>query len=108
MCNLLPAVVCPTLPPLTNGMISYSDLTLDVGSVATYSCDPGFVLNGGNLPMRSCLAKGKWFGSAPTCEGKTAVLIVPYILKYSWQFRFMTNSNLVLYFVVKLTLTISI
>ena len=44
--------VCWSLPPLTNGMISYPDPTLDVCSVATHSRDSGYTLNGGST--RTC------------------------------------------------------
>ena len=63
-------IPCPSLPPLTNGMISYSDPTLDVGNdsgVATHSCDTGYTLNGGST--RTCQSNTTWSGSAPTCEG---------------------------------------
>ena len=59
-------VLCPSLS-LTNGMISYSDPTLGVGSVATHCCDTGYTLNGGST--RSCQRDGSWSGSDPSCEG---------------------------------------
>ena len=65
-----PTVVCPSLS-LTNGMISYSDPTLGVGSVVTYSCDTGYTLNG--VMTRTCQSGGTWSGSAPTCEGEGEV-----------------------------------
>ena len=60
-------VVCPSLPLLTNGMISYSDPTLGVGSVATHSCDTGYTLNRGST--RTCQSNGTWSGLALACEG---------------------------------------
>ena len=62
-----PTVVCPSLS-LTNGTISYSDPTLGVGSVATHSCDTGYILNGKR--NRTCQSYGNWSGSAPTCKGE--------------------------------------
>ena len=62
------AVVCPPLSPLTIGTISYSDNTLGVDSVATYSCDAGYAPKGDIT--RTCLSGGTWSGSAPTCEGE--------------------------------------
>ena len=59
-----PTVVCPSLS-LTNGMISYSDPTLGVGSVATHSCDTGYTLNG--HMTRTCQSGGTWTDSDPTC-----------------------------------------
>ena len=60
-----------------NGQISYaSDTTApyDIGTLATYSCDPGFGLNGG-VEVRTCSGDGSsvngiWTGTAPTCEGR--------------------------------------
>ena len=48
-------------------MISYSDPTLGVGSIATHSCDTGLYLNGER--DRTCMDTGAWDGSAPNCEG---------------------------------------
>ena len=64
------AVACQSLPPLTNGTIFYSDPTLGVGSVATYSCNTGYILFG--VRRRSCKrSRGRtWSGSAPTCIGE--------------------------------------
>ena len=61
------AVVCPSLPPLIKGEISYSDPTLGVGSVATHSCDTGLFVNG--TITRHCQNDGAWSGSASSCEG---------------------------------------
>ena len=66
-----PTVVCPSLS-LTNGMFSYSDPTLGVGSVVTYSCDIGYTLNGGST--RTCQSDGTWSGSAPTCSRKCVLV----------------------------------
>ncbi|XP_064387505.1 uncharacterized protein LOC135335846 isoform X3 [Halichondria panicea] len=69
--------VCDMLPMITNGVIVYNiDMTApyDVGTVATYSCDPGYelVINPGS-EMRSCEdagdgSGGRFSGQAPTCE----------------------------------------
>ena len=40
--------------------------TLAPGGVATYTCDPGFILVG--EPTRICSSDGTWSGMAPTCE----------------------------------------
>ena len=71
-----PTVMCPS-HSLTNGMVSYSDPTLGVGSVATRICDTGYTLNGGST--RTCQSDGTWSGSASTCEGekrKSAVFLL--------------------------------
>ena len=65
--NSNPTVACQSLS-LTNGMISYSDLTRGVDSIATHSCDAGYTLNGGS--NRTCQSDGTWSGSSPACEGE--------------------------------------
>ena len=61
------AVVCLSLSPVSNGMISYSDPRKGVGSVAHHTCDTGYTLIGGS--SRTCQSDGTWSGSAPTCVG---------------------------------------
>ena len=65
---ILHAVVCPSLT-LDNGVISYSDLTLSVGSVAMHTCNHGYSLSGD--ATRNCTTKafsGVWSGSKLTCQ----------------------------------------
>ena len=64
--------VCLSLPPLANGMISYSDPPQGVGSVATHSCDTSYTLNGGST--RTCQSDGTWSGSAPNCLRKSVLV----------------------------------
>ena len=40
----------------------------EFGSVATYTCNTGFVLTGDG--MRTCEATGMWSGKEPKCAGK--------------------------------------
>ncbi len=61
-------VVCLSLPHPTNGMISYSDPTLGVGSVATFSCDPGFMISDVTNTI-TCQEDGQWSSIPPTCMG---------------------------------------
>ncbi len=81
LCRYLLAVeiVCPDLTEPTNGYIIYATDTIalfDYQTAATYSCDDGFGLLGGDL-LRSCVGSssgpGEWSGTAPTCEGKRLV-----------------------------------
>ncbi len=72
------ALSCEGLSPPTNGGVNVqagpNSLTYGLGSVATYSCDPGYALvgqrtrtcqdnNGGTVTM------GTWSGAPPLCQG---------------------------------------
>ena len=46
-----------------NGQVSVGEVTF--GSVATYSCDDGFILNG--IATRTCTSDGTWSGDNPSC-----------------------------------------
>ena len=81
-------VVCEPLPDIENGMISYSTTgspNYSPGTVATYSCDAGFVLDfsGGASETRTCGddgdgdALGEFSGTAPSCVGKSAYEGIP-------------------------------
>ena len=66
---------CPELPPIENGSITYDpDMTpdFDIGTDATYECDPGFILVG--VMVRNCTVAidgtGEWSEEPPTCERK--------------------------------------
>ncbi len=68
--------MCNELEAIANGTISYAPdnqgSEYDLGTVATYSCDDGFVLVGPN-ETRSCMeveTLGEFSGAAPTCERK--------------------------------------
>ena len=60
------AVVCPALSRPENGIVTLNGVTF--GSLATYVCNTGFVLDG-NV-QRMCLATGEWSGSDPSCIGE--------------------------------------
>ena len=62
---------CSDLPPLMNGGITYEAGLVDsrpVDTFATYTCDNGYTLTGGNF--RVCQNDGTWSGSTPTCQRK--------------------------------------
>ena len=67
-------IECPALSEIANGEISYAP-DYNLNTVATYTCDDGFVLRGGN-EMRTCVdagggsSIGRFNGVAPTCERK--------------------------------------
>ena len=47
-----PDIECPEPPLLVNGNVVLSSQVLGVGTTATYSCDPGYVLVGETI--RTC------------------------------------------------------
>ncbi|XP_064386164.1 uncharacterized protein LOC135334777 [Halichondria panicea] len=73
-----PPTTCPDLTKPANGMISYNMGTASlrpVDTVATYTCDPGYTLNGDTT--NTCRSDGVWSGSAPTCGATCPDLTVP-------------------------------
>ena len=75
---LIGALSCLDLSPPDNGRISVTpgpnSLKHGLGSVATYSCDSGYVLAGHN--NRTCedtnggiVTTGIWSGTSPYCQG---------------------------------------
>ena len=83
--NPLPTT-CPDLIAQTNGMIGYNMGTAGlrpVATVATYTCDTGYTLNGGTT--RTCGSDGVWSGFAPSCQRKWNKLctVCLYHLPYS-------------------------
>ena len=80
--------MCEPLPGIANGMIAYSTAgspNYPPGTVATYSCNDGFVLDliGGGSETRTCEddgdgdALGEFSGTAPSCVGKSASVGIP-------------------------------
>ena len=78
---ILTAIQCTTLKPIPNGYITYTPNTTpnyDLGTVASYACDPGFVLDLslGVSEMRTCVddngldAIGVFDRQAPICVRK--------------------------------------
>ena len=71
-------VKCSALPNTENGDIAYSGDTTepyDYGTTATYQCDSGYELTGGDT-VRTCTGDGssqvdQWNGTAPICLGKS-------------------------------------
>ena len=61
---LLTAVNCGILANPANGQVSHTAGTT-LGQTATYSCNTGYNLVGGNI--RTCQAMG-WSENAPTCQ----------------------------------------
>jgi CUB/sushi domain-containing protein len=57
-------VQCDPLPNITNGQVRVD--SRDIGSVAVYSCNEGYGLDGDSL--RTCTADGVWSGREPSCN----------------------------------------
>ncbi len=57
---------CPKPGVPQGGLVWYQ--SSNVGSIAVYSCKPGFVLKGTRI--RTCQSNGKWSRSIPVCTGK--------------------------------------
>ena len=68
---------CIALSTINNGAITYtppSDVSADLpacqrypGTIATYSCSPGYQLVGGSS-LRACGPDGIWNGTEPFCS----------------------------------------
>ena len=57
-------VQCPVPEDIENGFLIAQSIAF--GSVITYACNTGYLLNG--IPERSCGADGQWSGQKPTCN----------------------------------------
>jgi len=66
---LLLVINCAALDHPKNGFVSSSSTV--VGGTATYSCKPGFVLEGEDT--RTCTSAGNWSGTEPTCRSTSCV-----------------------------------
>ena len=68
--------VCPSLS-LDNGNVNYSQANRDIGSVATYTCNPGYQLTSPQPGMtRTCSVNG-WSNQPFTCERQCEYILVP-------------------------------
>ena len=65
-------VDCGALDDPNNGQVSHNETT--VGSDATYTCDPGFMLIGNMI--RICQASGIWSGDEPVCQSQFRTITV--------------------------------
>ena len=76
--------MCPLLPYPDNGFITYTEQGISLGfmETATYACNPGYGLSGGDT-VRTCVgaagSSGEWSGVAPTCERKNLRIWVVFI-----------------------------
>ena len=59
-----PVIPCPPLSSIADGQVTVPTRT--PGSLATYTCNSGYVLVGNDI--RTCLASGVWSGTEPFCS----------------------------------------
>lgn len=62
--------LCEELAAPMNGSVNVS--AREIGSVAMYSCDNRFIIDGD--PQRTCQADLQWSGEVPTCLGITSII----------------------------------
>lgn len=64
-----PESQCPPPGHISHGFIEVANFrgVYGYGTVATYSCNPGYVLQGNST--RTCDHSGKWTLEPPTCQG---------------------------------------
>ncbi|XP_017312137.1 E-selectin [Ictalurus punctatus] len=59
------AVQCPALQTPQNGSVSCTDQTLSLGSICSFTCGEGFILEGAS--STKCTETGEWSTSVPSC-----------------------------------------
>ena len=69
------SLICPTLSSLSNGHIIRTNGNFS-GSIASYSCNSGYKLNGTN--DRRCV-NGQWTGEEVACNGEGMKLLISSI-----------------------------
>ena len=62
---LLTVVTCPSLIDPNNGRVFTSNNNYP--SIATYTCNTGYILTPSDGGTRVCGADGEWTGVIPTC-----------------------------------------
>ena len=78
---LLAGILCLEPSSPIHGIVAINSQPLGVGTTATYSCDPGYVLVGETI--RTCEdanngTTGSWSGSIPMCEGSSINYYTPF------------------------------
>ena len=65
----LPAIDCGPPPQPANSAIQSTTTTF--GSIAIYSCNPGYELSTGTATfIRECLGTAEWSGATPSCDSE--------------------------------------
>ena len=71
---------CGLLPSLSNGEVSFSTTTFN--SVASYTCDLGYILIGAT--SCTCQLDEQWSGDAPTCDGEISLYSFGHLSFMNW------------------------
>ena len=79
------AIECPALTADPNGGLSYSSVDqtgpFAIGTVATFTCNTGFTLNGALMTL-TCADDdgaddvGTWGGTEPACSGRSMAIMM--------------------------------
>ena len=70
--------MCPVLEAPENGRIIST--SRNVGARVTYSCLPGFELQG--VKQRTCLSNGEWAYEQPSCIGERTQYLLVHVAAY--------------------------
>ena len=99
--------MCPELPEIINGFITYApddEADYDIGTIATYACNPGFILVG-NM-TRDCVeaadGTGVFNGVAPVCKRKDCL---PLEFMYIIHLNYLTDNRMIVLFVRRVGMT---
>lgn len=68
---------CEILSNPVNGNVTMP-VSITYGEAATYSCDSGYDING--VSSRICQADGTWSAVEPTCEPKSKLLHLRFLI----------------------------
>ena len=88
MC-LISGIMCAVLSAPSNGAVSTGKQEAPYGTVATFTCSPGFTLNGND--KRTCTGsgpRGTWTGSQPSCNGNKHTVHINIYFIFSGPHRF--------------------
>ena len=84
MMYFVSGIICPTLSAPPNGAVSTGIQQAPYGTVATFTCRRGYLLDGYN--KRTCIGsgpRGRWTGTQPSCKGNVHSIRVLTYFKIS-------------------------
>ena len=85
---------CGYISAPTNGGVTYSNGATTLNEIATFTCDPGYILTGDR--RRMCRKNYVWSHSSPTCVIKSENLIIHHEnmpMQYTAIFHSCKNDN---------------